>query len=122
MLQMGSRMVVADNTGAKEACMIRRLGQLKTTADVGDIVVASIKSSTPEASVKKGSVVKVVIVRTKRAIKREDGSYIRSDNNACVVIDPATKNPKGTRVFGFVARELREKGFTKILSLAPEVL
>ena len=110
MLQMQSVMEVADNTGAKKVCMIRRLGQLSRTAKVGDIIIGSVKESTPEASVKKGSVVRAVIVRTKNAIPREDGSYLRFDNNACVIID-ANNNPKGTRVFGPVARELRQKNF-----------
>ena len=121
MLQMQSVMEVADNTGAKKVCMIRRLGQLSRTAKVGHIIIGSVKESTPEASVKKGSVVRAVIVRTKNAIPREDGSYLRFDNNACVIID-ANNNPKGTRVFGPVARELRQKNFMKIISLAPEVL
>lgn len=125
MVQPESRLEVADNTGAKEVLMIRRLGQRKTTASVGDIIVATVKQSSPDASVKKGTVVKCVVVRTKAAIRRDDGSYIRFDTNAVVIIDP-NGNPKGTRVFGPVARELRSKrgpkGFMKIISLAPEVL
>jgi len=121
MLQMNSVMVVADNTGAKTVAMIRRLGQLSRTAQVGDIIIGSVKESSPEATVKKGSIVRAVIVRTKNAIPREDGSYLRFDNNACVIID-ANNNPKGTRVFGPVARELRQKDFMKIISLAPEVI
>ena len=121
MLQMNSIMEVADNTGAKYVSMIRRLGQNKRTAKVGDIIIVSVKESTPEASVKKGSVVRAVIVRTKAPIARKDGSVLRFDSNACIIID-ASNNPKGTRVFGPVARELRQKNFMKIISLAPEVL
>ena len=121
MLQMNSIMEVADNTGAKYVSMIRRLGQNKRTAKVGDIIIGSVKESTPEASVKKGSVVRAVIVRTKAPIARKDGSVLRFDSNACIIID-AGNNPKGTRVFGPVARELRQKNFMKIISLAPEVL
>ena len=115
MLQMNSVMEVADNTGAKSVAMIRRLGQLSRTAQVGDIFIGSVKESSPEATVKKGSVVRAVIVRTKYAIPREDGSYLRFDTNACVIID-ANNNPKGTRVFGPVARELRQKNFMKIVN------
>lgn len=121
MLQMGSVFVVADNTGAKRVAMIRRLGQLTRTAKVGDIVIGSVKESTPEASVKKGEVVRAVIIRTRYPIARKDGSYVRFDDNACVIID-ANNEPKGSRVFGAVARELRQKNFGKIISLAPEVL
>ena len=121
MVQMLSRLNVADNTGAKEVQMIRRLGQITDTAGVGDIIVCSVKDSTPDATVKKGSVVKDVIVRTKAPIRRNDGSYLRFDSNAVVILD-ATGNPKGTRIFGPVARELRQKSFMKIISLAPEVL
>ena len=101
--------------------MIRRLGQITDTASVGDIIVASVKSSTPDASVKKGSVVKAVIVRTRAPIRRADGSYLRFDSNAVVLIDN-NGAPRGTRIFGPVARELRQKKFMKIISLAPEVL
>lgn len=121
MVQPESRLEVADNTGAKEVLMIRLLGKRKTCAGVGDIIVAAVKESSPDASVKKGTVVKCVIVRTKAPIGREDGSYLRFDENAVVIID-GNNNPKGTRVFGPVARELREKNFMKIISLAPEVL
>lgn len=121
MIQPETRLEVADNTGAKEVLMIRRLGQSKRTASVGDIIVASIKESTPDASVKKGTVVKAVVVRTRHAIRRNDGSYLRFDKNACVIID-ANGNPRGTRIFGPVARELRSKKYMKIISLAPEVL
>jgi large subunit ribosomal protein L14 len=118
---MLSRLNVADNTGAKKVQMIRRLGQITDTAGIGDIIVCSVKDSTPDATVKKGSVVKAVIVRTKAPIRRNDGSYLRFDTNAVVILD-ATGNPKGTRIFGPVARELRQKSFMKIISLAPEVL
>jgi large subunit ribosomal protein L14 len=121
MLQQQSLLDIADNTGAKKAMMIRRLGQIANTASVGDVVVIAIKKSTPDAAVKKGSVAHAVIVRTKAPIRRKDGSLLRFDSNACVIVDDQG-NPKGTRIFGPVARELRQKNFTKILSLAPEVL
>ncbi len=121
MLQMRSYLDVADNTGAKKVMMICRLGQSKRTAAVGDIIVVAIKESIPESEVKKGTVAKAVIVRTKAPIRRPDGSYLRFDSNACVIID-ANGTPKGTRVFGPVARELRQKNFMKIISLAPEVV
>ncbi len=121
MLQLLSKIQVADNTGAKTAKMIRRIGQNKKTASVGDIVVVNIKDSTPEATVKKGTVLRGVIVRTKYPIRRSDGSYLRFDSNAIVLLD-AAGNPRGTRIFGPVARELRQKNFMKIISLAPEVL
>lgn len=121
MLQMQSVLVVADNTGAKRVAMIRRLGQLRRTAKVGDIIIGSVKESIPEAKVKKGEVVRAVIIRMRYPIARQDGSYIRFDENACVIID-GNNEPKGTRVFGPVARELRQKKFEKIISLAPEVL
>ena len=121
MVQLQSRLSVADNTGAKEAMMIRRLGQNEKTASVGDIVVVSIKDSTPDAAIKKGTVQKAVLVRTKAPIRRPDGSYLRFDSNAVVIID-GNNNPRGTRIFGPVARELRAKKFMKIISLAPEVL
>ena len=120
MIQLLSRLVVADNTGAKQVRMIRRLGQLKTTASVGDIIVCHVKESSVEASVKKGSVVRAVVVRTKSPMRRRDGSYLRFDENACVIVNN-DGSPKGTRIFGPVARELRQK-FMKIISLAPEVL
>lgn len=121
MIQLRSSLKIADNTGARRAMMIRRLGQLKKTASVGDIIVVHIKDSTTEASVKKGEVTRAVVVRTKAPIRRADGSYLRFDSNAVVIID-ANNNPKGTRIFGPVARELRAKNFMKIISLAPEVL
>ena len=120
MIQMRSWVDVADNTGARRAMMISRMGQNTRTASVGDIITIHIKESTPDATVKKGEVVKAVIVRTRAALRRLDGSYLRFDSNAVVVID-ADGNPKGTRIFGPVARELRVK-FMKIVSLAPEVL
>ena len=121
MIQQQSRLKVADNTGAKELMCIRCLGgSHRKFAGVGDVIVASVKSAIPTGVVKKGDVVKAVIVRTKKPIKRADGSYIRFDENAAVIIrDDGT--PKGTRIFGPIARELRDKDYMKILSLAPEV-
>lgn len=113
---------VADNTGARRISCIGVLARSgKRYAEIGDIITANVKEATPDAIVKKGEVVKAVVVRTKNAIKRPDGSYLRFDRNAACIIDPQ-KNPKGTRVFGPVARELRDKNFTKIISLAPEVI
>ncbi|MCR4432180.1 MAG: 50S ribosomal protein L14 [Tepidanaerobacteraceae bacterium] len=122
MIQVQTRLNVADNTGAKELMCIRIMGGSKRKfAHVGDIIVASVKNATPDGVVKKGDVVKAVIVRTRKALGRPDGSYIKFDENAAVIIND-DKNPKGTRIFGPVARELREKDFMKIISLAPEVL
>ncbi|HOQ16290.1 MAG TPA: 50S ribosomal protein L14 [Defluviitaleaceae bacterium] len=122
MIQQESRLKVADNTGAKELLCIRVLGGSKVRyANVGDIIVASVKDATPGGVVKKGDVVKAVVVRTVKGVRRPDGSYIKFDENAAVIIKE-DKNPRGTRIFGPVARELREKKFMKILSLAPEVL
>ena len=122
MVQPQSRLNVADNSGAKEIMVIRPLGgSFRKNASVGDIVVASVKTATPGGVVKKGDVVKAVVVRTVKGVKRADGSYIRFDDNSAVIIDNQ-KMPKGTRIFGPVARELRDKGFMKIISLAPEVL
>jgi len=122
MIQGESYLKVADNTGAKEIHTIRVLGGSKRKyGNIGDIIVASVRKATPGGTVKKGDVVKAVIVRTKRGVRREDGSYVRFDENAAVIIKE-DKNPKGTRIFGPVARELREKDFMKILSLAPEVI
>ncbi|RIK35253.1 MAG: 50S ribosomal protein L14 [Chloroflexi bacterium] len=122
MIQQESRLKVADNTGAKELLAIRvKGGSTRRYAAIGDIIVASVKSAAPNSNVKKGDVVRAVVVRTKRPLRRADGSYIRFDENAAVIIDDG-KNPRGTRIFGPVARELREGGFMKILSLAPEVL
>jgi len=120
MIQLLSRLEVADNTGAKKVRMIRRIGQNKKTASVGDIIVCHVKESTTEATVKKGTVVRAVVVRTKSALRRVDGSYLRFDENAVVVVNN-DGTPKGTRIFGPVARELRQK-YMKIISLAPEVL
>ena len=122
MIQQESRLKVADNTGGKELLCIRVMGgSTRHYGSVGDIIVASVKSAAPGGSVKKGDVVKAVIVRTAKEVHRPDGSHIRFDDNAAVILDQQ-KNPKGTRIFGPVARELREKGFTKIVSLSPEVL
>ena len=122
MVQQQSKLKVADNTGAKEIMVIRCLGgSYRRTATIGDIVVASVKSATPGGVVKKGDVVKAVVVRTKKGVRRKDGSYIKFDENAAVIIKD-DKTPRGTRIFGPVARELREKQFMKIVSLAPEVL
>lgn len=122
MIQQQSYMKVADNTGAKELMCIRVLGGTgRRYGSIGDVVVAAVKKATPGGQVKKGDVVKAVIVRTVRGIRRADGSYIRFDENAAVIIKE-DKNPRGTRIFGPVARELRDKDYLKILSLAPEVL
>ena len=122
MIQQESRLVAADNSGAKELLCIRALGgSTRRYAGVGDVIVAAVKSATPGGVVKKGEVVKAVVVRTTKAIARPDGSYVRFDDNAAVIIKE-DKNPRGTRIFGPVARELREKQYMKILSLAPEVL
>ncbi len=122
MVQQETRLKVADNSGAKELLCIRVLGgSTRRYAGVGDVIVASVKDATPGGVVKKGDVVKAVVVRTVNAVGRPDGSYIRFDENAAVIIRD-DKNPRGTRIFGPVARELREKQFMKILSLAPEVL
>ena len=122
MIQMQTRMKVADNTGAKELMCIRVLGcSGRRYANIGDVVVCSVKKATPGGVVKKGDVVKAVIVRSVKGLRREDGTYIRFDENAAVIIRD-DKNPRGTRIFGPVARELREKDYMKILSLAPEVL
>lgn len=122
MIQMQTRLVVADNTGAKELMCFKVLGgSRKRFARIGDIIVCSVKSVIAGSDVKKGSVVKAVIVRTKQPTRREDGSYVRFDSNAAVIIDN-DKNPKGTRIFGAVARELRERNFMKIVSLASEVV
>lgn len=122
MIQVESRMRVADNSGAKELLVIRVLGGTKRKyANIGDVVVCSVKSATPGGVVKKGSVVKAVIVRSVSGVDREDGSYIKFDDNAAVIVKD-DKNPVGTRIFGPVTRELRANGFMKIISLAPEVL
>ncbi|TVQ24942.1 MAG: 50S ribosomal protein L14 [Spirochaetaceae bacterium] len=122
MIQMQSYLNVADNSGAKRVQCIKVLGGSKRkTASIGDIIVVAVKDAIPNAPVKKGSVERAVIVRTKRAVRRADGTYIRFDENACVILD-ANQNPRGKRIFGPVARELREGSFMKIVSLAPEVL
>ncbi len=122
MVQMQTYLKVADNTGAKELMCIRVLGGTRRRyANIGDVIVASVKKTTPGGVVKKGDVVKAVIVRSKSGVRRQDGSYIRFDENAAVIIKE-DKDPRGTRIFGPVARELREKGYLKILSLAPESL
>lgn len=123
MIQQESRLRVADNTGAREILVIRVLGGSKRRyGGVGDVVVATVKQATPRGQVQKGEIVRAVIVRTAKEYRRPDGSSIRFDDNAAVILDEASWNPKGTRIFGPVARELREKGFMKIVSLAPEVM
>lgn len=122
MVQQQSYLKVADNTGAKEIMCIRVLGGTrKRYANIGDVIVASVKKAIPGGTVKKGDVVKAVVVRTKKGVRRDDGTYIRFDENAAVIIKE-DKNPRGTRIFGPVARELRDKEYNKILSLAPETL
>lgn len=122
MIQTESRLVVVDNTGAKEALCIKVLGGSKRRyASVGDIIVVAIKRALPNGNIKKKSVVKAVIVRVAKEIRRPDGTYVRSDDNACVIIDDK-REPKGTRIFGPVFRELRARGFQKIISLAPDVV
>ena len=122
MIQGESYLKVADNTGAKEIHCIRVLGgSRRKYGNIGDVIVASVRKAAPGGTVKKGDVVKAVIVRTKRGVRREDGTYVRFDENAAVIIKE-DRNPKGTRIFGPVARELREKDYMKILSLAPEVI
>jgi large subunit ribosomal protein L14 len=123
MIQQESRIKIADNTGGRELLVIRvEGGSRRRYARVGDVVVGAVKSATPHGSVKKSDVVKAVVVRTSKEWRREDGSYIRFDDNAAVILDNDGINPKGTRIFGPVARELREKGYMKIVSLAPEAL
>jgi len=123
MIQQESRLKVADNSGAKELLCIRVVGGSgRRYASIGDIITASVKQVSPHSAVKKGAVVKAVVVRTRKEIGRADGSYIRFDDNAAVILDAEGSGPRGTRIFGPVARELREKGFMRIVSLAPEVL
>ncbi|MCL4275094.1 MAG: 50S ribosomal protein L14 [Anaerolineales bacterium] len=123
MIQHESRLKVADNTGARELLVIHVLGGSKRRyGAIGDVVVATVKSATPQGSVKKSEIVKAVIVRCTKEWRREDGSYIRFDDNAAVILDADGENPRGTRIFGPVARELRDMGYMKIVSLAPEVL
>jgi large subunit ribosomal protein L14 len=122
MIQMQTRLQVADNTGAKDLMCIKVLGGTRRRyANIGDVIVASVKRADPDSDVKQGEVVRCVIVRTKANIRREDGSYVRFDSNAAVIIDK-DGNPRGTRIFGAVARELRQKNFMKIISLAPAVV
>lgn len=122
MIQVQTRLKIADNTGAKEVMCIKVLGgSIRKYGNVGDIIVASVKNATPGGVVKKGEVVKCVIVRTKKGLRRKDGTYIRFDENAAVILKE-DNNPRGTRIFGPVARELRDRDYMKILSLAPEVL
>lgn len=123
MIQQGTRLIVADNSGAKSASCIKVLGgSRRRYAGLGDVIVIAIKSSEPRGQVKKGEVAKAVIVRQKKAYRRKDGSYIRFDDNAVVIVDKDNVTPKGTRIFGPIARELRDRGFMKAISLAPEVL
>lgn len=123
MVQQFTRLKVADNSGAREVMCIRVLkGSQPRYGRIGDVIVASVKSATPNMPVKKGDVVRAVVVRTKRSVRRVDGSTLRFDDNACVVINPQNMEPRGTRIFGPVARELRDRNFMKIVSLAPEVL
>ena len=121
MIQLRSRLDVADNTGARMATMIGVIGKKSASAGVGDVITANVKEASPGGTVKKGEVVRAVIVRTRQPLKRPDGSALRFDTNAIVIIDKDL-NPRGTRIFGPVARELREKNFMKIVSIAPEVL
>ena len=122
MIQQESRLKVADNTGAREVLTIRVLGgSSRRYAGVGDVIVATVKDANPGGSVKKGEIVRAVVVRTKKEMRRQDGTYIRFDDNACVIIDN-NRQPRGTRIFGPVARELRDHRFMRIVSLAPEVL
>ncbi|HKY46937.1 MAG TPA: 50S ribosomal protein L14 [Acidimicrobiia bacterium] len=122
MIQQESRLKVADNSGAREVLCIRVLGgSTRRYAGIGDVIVCAVKDAIPNGTVKKGEVVKAVVVRTRKAARRADGTYIRFDDNACVIID-ANRQPRGTRIFGPVARELRDKRFMRIVSLAPEVL
>ena len=123
MIQHESRLKIADNTGAREILVIHVMGgSTRRYGRIGDIVVGAVQSATPQGSIKKSEIVKAVIVRCTKEWRREDGSYIRFDDNAAVILDTDGQNPKGTRIFGPVARELREKGFMKIISLAPEVV
>ncbi len=123
MIQQETRLAVADNTGARELSVIRVMGgSMRRYGHLGDIVVCTVKSAAPQGAVKKSEIVKAVIVRCSKETRRDDGSYIRFDDNAAVILDADGENPRGTRIFGPVARELRERGFMKIVSLAPEVL
>jgi large subunit ribosomal protein L14 len=123
MIQTSTRLRVADNTGAREIMCIRVMGgSNRKFGGIGDVIIAAVKTAIPTSAIKKGEVVRAVVVRTSKEYGRKDGSYIRFDDNAAVIIESETNNPRGTRIFGPVARELRDKGFMKIVSLAPEVL
>lgn len=123
MIQKESRLKVADNSGARELLVIQVMGgSVRRYGGVGDVVTATVKKAAPNSAVKKGTIVKAVVVRTSKEYRRDDGSYIRFDDNAAVILDASGSNPVGTRIFGPVARELREKGFGRIMSLAPEAL
>jgi len=123
MIQVQTQLKVADNSGAKKVMCIKVLGGYKKRyAWAGEIITAAVKEATPHSAIKKGDVVRAIIIRTKKEIRRKDGTYLRFDDNACVIIDKDKKEPKGTRIFGPVAREVRRAGFFKIASLAPEVL
>ncbi len=123
MIQTESRLKIADNTGAREILVINVMGgSVRKYGSIGDVVVATVKVATPQGAVKKSEIVKAVIVRTSKEWRRDDGSHIRFDDNAAVILDGDSKNPKGSRIFGPVARELRERGYTKIVSLAPEAI
>jgi len=123
MIQVQTQLKVADNSGAKKVMCIKVLGGYKKRyAGTGEIITAAVKEATPHSAIKKGDVVRAIIIRTKKEIRRKDGTYLRFDDNACVIIDKDKKEPKGTRIFGPVAREVRRAGFFKIASLAPEVL
>ena len=123
MIQQESRLKVADNSGAKEVLCIQVVGgSRRRYARIGDIIIATVKQAAPQSTVKKGDIVRAVVVRTRKEVGRPDGSYIKFDDNAAVILDSEGKGPRGTRIFGPIARELREKGFMRIVSLAPEVL
>ena len=123
MIQQESRLKVADNSGAKEVLCIQVVGgSRRRYARIGDVIIATVKQAAPQSSVKKGDIVRAVVVRTRKEVGRPDGSYIKFDDNAAVILDSEGKGPRGTRIFGPIARELREKGFMRIVSLAPEVL
>jgi large subunit ribosomal protein L14 len=123
MIQQESRLKVADNSGAKEVlCIQVGGGSRRRYARIGDVIIATVKQAAPQSAVKKGDIVRAVVVRTRKEVGRPDGSYIKFDDNAAVILDSEGKGPRGTRIFGPIARELREKGFMRIVSLAPEVL
>jgi large subunit ribosomal protein L14 len=123
MIQQESRLKVADNSGAKEVLCIQVVGgSRRRYARIGDVIIATVKQASPQSTVKKGDIVRAVVVRTRKEVGRSDGSYIKFDDNAAVILDSEGKGPRGTRIFGPIARELRERGFMRIVSLAPEVL